>query len=630
MKKFLFLLVVISSFSSCSNLWDDPIDPQKKARMDAYATVSNYHTLKQMVLIEYYALFSNNFENEMFELIPNGNQLRTFWDLTEALYTVEADLESALSTIDNMDEVSSANDLLLLKSVQSAKWDWLWKKVYWVGDRIEMRDKLTVFFNYASQKEKEEAFQTFVAGGRINGVANVSDFITKLDKGDFDTKAFNFDKDLETYHSSYSKWKEDNGVRRNIEAAYDIGKKGLEHGTKIITKSVEYALPPAGTAFDALDKVNKFCEYANKFLSDETAIQKVEKNINENYKSFTNNAANNSKSIVEQAEVISKTYTINKQPESAVVDYSNENWGGLNVIIKDQLSEISTVIAERSNELVDDIWPAIMIYTDLAKNELGEWTMAFPEGEWDITLLDDKGNINVQTETPILAGHFKELQYVADLGGDNPVADNDSENDGFNAATSFPQFSVFSIGFGLGYADVLEGSGFHSVTGDIGSMGYSSDTNTPVIWNNNKFTIDVSESWANIGGTNGSIITQGQGEIIEDDQGQLYCNFTIAAEKSYYYASDGVLKDHKKWTITVEHLPYYGKSGSWDVFGISSNQNSSLINDIPNFITNFNYYMKWNNSTSGGESYSEVQVDKKEDISIVESFAKLFILFRDE
>lgn len=414
MKKFLILLLLVPSLNSCFLFSDDVIQPEDKKILDAYATVSNYHTIKQMAIIQYYALFTNDFNNEMYELIPNGNQQREFWDTMEILYEIERELETALSTIENMEEVSTANNLLLLKSIKSAKWDWLWKKVYWVGDRIEMREKLTTFFNNASQKEKEEAFQTFADNGRVNGISDVTEFVSKLDKGELDTRAFNFDKDLEVYHSTYSNWKEENGVARNIESAFKIGKKGTEHATKIMTKSVEFAIPPVGTAFNVLDKVNKFCEYTNNFLSDDAAIKKVENNIQKNYKSFTTNSSEHSKSIVEQAKVVSKTYTINKEPASTVVNYSNIDWGGLSVSIEDKAAEISTIIAERSSELYDDIWPAILIYTDLVKNELGEWDVALPEGDWDVTIMDEKGNIKEEKKWPIMPAHFSEIPFTGD------------------------------------------------------------------------------------------------------------------------------------------------------------------------------------------------------------------------
>lgn len=488
MKRLFVVLITTSIFTSCLFLWEAPIDPEKKATMDAYATVSNYHTVKQMVLIEHYALFSNNFQNEMYELIPNGNQLRDFWDILEVLYEIEADLESAFSTIDEMDEVSTANDLLLLKSVQAAKWDWLWKKVYWVGDRIEMREKLTSFFNNASQAEKEEAFQTFENGGRVNGISDVNEFVSKLNKGELDTRAFNFDKDLEVYHSTYSKWKEDNGVPRNIESAIKISKKGIEHGTKIMTKSVEYALPPVGTAIDALDKVNKFCEYANNFLSDENALQKVESNLSENYKMYVSDATSHSKSIEEQAKVISKTYTINKEPASTVVDYSNADWGGLTVSIEDKAAEISTVIAERSSELVDDIWPAIMVYTDMVKNELGEWDMALPEGDWDITSIDDKGNVHSDTETPILAGHFKMLNYTSDLNDKDEDPGNDDsgiiDDEVMDLLALLKSSKVIEI-----YVDPNDGEDPFKLRNDLF---YSKKTE--ITWSNNTFESNESFS----------------------------------------------------------------------------------------------------------------------------------------
>ncbi|MBN2261495.1 MAG: hypothetical protein JW735_01185 [Prolixibacteraceae bacterium] len=406
--KYLLIVTVALNFTSCWSFSVD--DPELKKQHDSYLTLVEYHALKQVLMYEYFGLFSNDFQNpNLFEYEPAQEECMAYFTKIEQLLAYEEKITEAANSLQNTNSQVLSSDDFLLKSAM-AKWDWLLKYVPFKGKNIELRNKIVSMSKDFTDEQRKYLFDLLYANPEWKGGAlNETQFFSKMESGELDNSILRihntFEEDGE--RGDYFNWAEENKLL-SAQLAYEYGKEGLETGEKVLVTTVENLNPAIGTSIKILDYGNKFLNYINECTNGKTTEQfkeEVKQNIEEKYAESgleqNQTPQQQALSIVEQAQRLANVAKVNKNPASVVSDVSG--WGGVKITSNDQTLIPDVVFAEK---LYDEIGANIILATKMLKNELNEWLVPLPEGDWNIVVADNKGRSDTIIDYSSIGKYF--------------------------------------------------------------------------------------------------------------------------------------------------------------------------------------------------------------------------------
>ncbi|MCF8363441.1 MAG: toxin-antitoxin system YwqK family antitoxin [Prolixibacteraceae bacterium] len=425
------LLIIL--LTACPLIMDD-IDPELKKQHESYLTLVEFHAFKQVLMYEYFGLFSNNFQNpDLFEYEPTQEECMAYFSKIEQLLAYEEKLVEAADLLQNAkSQVSNSNDYLLKSAM--ARWDWLLKYVPFKGKNIELRNKIVTMSKDFTDDQRKYLFDLLHKNPTWKGGAlNEAQFFSKMEDGELDNSILRihntFEEDSE--RGDYFNWAEQNKLL-STQLAYEYGKEGLETGEKVLVTTVKNLNPSVGTAVDILDYSNKFLNYINNAMSGKTIDQYQEelknsieeKGYDEGNLEPQGNAQQQTLSIVEKAKLLEKIAKVCNNPESAIS--LEVGWGGVKITSEDKSLNPDVVMAERLNS---EEAPVIVLSTEIEQTGNNEWIVPLPEGDWDIVAVDDKGQSDTVKDWSVITRQFGLLNMEVYKGDDENKHNDDEDND---------------------------------------------------------------------------------------------------------------------------------------------------------------------------------------------------------
>ncbi|HKK82372.1 MAG TPA: hypothetical protein VJ909_08990, partial [Prolixibacteraceae bacterium] len=336
MKKIVRVWVVLISvqfFNACLFNKDD--EPDFTKHHDSYVTLLEYHAYKQVIMYDFYELFSDGFTNStLFENTPGDSDIDDFFEKIETLLSYEEALNEAINVLQQKSTASyNANDYLL-KSVM-ADWDWLLKYVPFKGENIELRNKILSKTMSMSNEQRELLFAEVRNYPAWTGNASdADDFFVKMENGDLDNSIHRLHHTFKQADNDYLKWTDDNNLG-SAQLAFDYGKEALEAGQKVMVTTVKNINPAVGKSIDILEKGNQFLEYINQAMGDKSFnqlandanTQIAEKYANSGLDDEGESTNQKTLSVVESAQLLTKTALVNSDPVS--IENTDFDWGGV-------------------------------------------------------------------------------------------------------------------------------------------------------------------------------------------------------------------------------------------------------------------------------------------------------------
>lgn len=506
----LFMLaIVLALLNSCLFLWEDPGDPVLKKQRDSYMTLIEFHAYKQVLMYEYIGLFSDNFTNtKLFEYEPTSEELAGFFQKIEQLLEYEEEIINATESLDSMQfSIKNSNDLMLKSAM--AKWDWLLKYVPFKGKNIELRNKISKNVKNLTAEQRDELFNLLADTPAWQGGAlNANEFFNKIEKGELDNSILSIHKTFQDFDSEYFMWADQNKLKSS-NLAYEYGKEGLETGEKVLVNTVKNLNPAIGTSITILDYGNKFLNYMNNSITGKTVEEyknqikeQVEKKFPETGLSQNASPEEMATSIVKSTEILSKIAQVNNNPNSIIS--SDFGWGGVKLSNIDNSLLPEIVFAER---LYDDIAPNVVLCTEMFIDELNQWVIGLPEGEWDIVAINKKGEADSILDWSVITKNFGVVEISSKTIIDSTNTEEDV--DPVDTDIDFPQYSYVLIG----------------CVSTCGSIFFTNDhkeqeNNLSLTWSGNNFSVTYdykrfSENTHNYAGSiSGSISKNADGVLV--------------------------------------------------------------------------------------------------------------------
>lgn len=551
----LLLALLMGMMQACLFLFDDPDNPELITQRDAYYTVVEAHALKQVWMYNYFKTFSNNYSRgQLFVYEPTQAELDVFWEQLATLMTYSEAIDSAIIIIrDAQSNMHSATEVARLKSV-SGLFDSMAAFYKWgrnAGKRARERTLLIVSNMTVSQKS--QLYSELLRDNWRNEFASESEFWTKLEKGELDDKTPQIYNDF-YYNSSYTidnnfiKLADDKGLTPGKIVAKE-GAEGIKAGADVYVEAVK-AATPLGKGIAVLEEGRKWYEKA------ETAVDAPMDMVGDLVKERLSKKIGglvDVDGLIDAAGLGESTGLVAKglmelslgSDNPADIIESGIDWGIAKLSSPDKSIVPEVVFAEKVKSGTG--FPDIILGVGNYVNNLGETLLALPQGNWNITVVDKKGNSGF-----IKAAGVNTSQYVQyDITNENEVAeDKDKEQE-------IPDSIQLALRvYKIVQLNLIENSSHYYVeTWDItNNISGFNEPVAPINWNGGVFTCnfiinrnrgsELTKFEVNIGGTV---------SIINDT---LFISGSGVKKTWIYDASDNVLKLYYELSYRAENMEF--------------------------------------------------------------------------
>ena len=228
---------------------------------EAYDTLLDFATAKQIMLIDYLAIMTNDYTSGFMEKDLTYEQIDKLFESIYSLAEYTDDVETALAIIES-DAVGKPAQAMRVEGLGKALRDF----ISWMpGSAAHSRNRILQVASNMSAGQRTILYDNLRPHWKLK-VKNEGDYWKKLQDGDLDFQApqmfnhfFEFDQDL----SNFGTKSIEKGLRI-IQIAHREGAEGVTLGAKVMLEAVKTIAPATKLGMDLVEKTEEYREKANK------------------------------------------------------------------------------------------------------------------------------------------------------------------------------------------------------------------------------------------------------------------------------------------------------------------------------------------------------------------------------
>jgi hypothetical protein len=410
----LLALFVFFAINSCSSFFD-LTDPRLEKERDAYYAVIEAHTMKQIWMYDFFALYSKNYSKELFSYEPTYEELNKLLSQFKQVIEYGDEVEKAATLIRlAQDSIENTLQTDKLKSIEGAVDAFMEFFTEGAVEGEKMRKRIITIASHLDENDRANLFENL--DPNLKGdAASASEFWENLQNGELDTSApqiHNYFYHYNLESSNYASLTQDLSLTPN-QAAFKDGVLLLEKGSNCMIETFKTATP-LGETMDMFDKAKEFEENMEKITTmkkttveevvSSSVSQKLESTEEDDDELDFNNLGKALGKSTEMLNQISKFMNNTEQ-----VNSTTSTIGGLKIENSTGNVVPELIMAERDTE--DGTYPKIMLAWGAYVNQLKQSILALPKGSWDVVVVDKNGKSAKTDGMSIMPQQFSQVDF---------------------------------------------------------------------------------------------------------------------------------------------------------------------------------------------------------------------------